>query len=87
MKTGAEFNGSERLAARSERLAIHKRNCQALEEAYARLRGMEPRKIRYDIDALVHGVTMERDLWEANFDPDQFLNRLPPALRRRYQLS
>ena len=48
---------------------------------------MEARKIRYDIDALVHGVTMERDLWEANFDPDQFLNRLPPALRRRYQLS
>jgi hypothetical protein len=29
---------------------------------------------------------MERELWEANFCPQQFLDRLSPLLRRRCHL-
>ncbi len=86
MEARAQLDGGPRLTARSERLALHRQNCQALAEAYAQLRGKSPRLLRHEIDALVQAVTMERDLWEANFCPQQFLDRLSPMLRRRYHL-
>lgn len=87
MQTGAQTGRSERLATRNERLAVHTHNCQALVEAYVQQRGQNPRTLKYDIDAFLQAVTMERDLWEADFNPAEFLQRLSPALRQRHRLS
>jgi hypothetical protein len=86
MQTGAQTGRSERLATRNERLAIHTQNCEALVEVYVQRRGGSPRSLRYDIDAFLQAVTMERELWEAEFNPCEFLHRLSPTLRRRHGL-
>jgi hypothetical protein len=86
MATKVQLNRKPRLASRSERLALHHQNCHALAEAYAQVRGKSPRVIQQDIDAFLQAVTVERELWEANFCPQQFLDRLSPMLRRRYHL-
>jgi hypothetical protein len=82
METEVRRDSSSRLVERSERLALHRQNCQALAEAYAQGRGKSPRLLRREIDTLLQAVTMERDLWEANFRPQEFLERLSPMLRR-----
>jgi hypothetical protein len=86
MQTGAQTGRIERLTTRNERLAIHTHNCRALEQAYVQQRGVNPRAIRYDIDAFLQAVTMERDLGEADFNPTEFLQRLSPTLRQRHRL-
>jgi hypothetical protein len=87
MQTGAQTDRNQRLATKSERLAIHTQNCQTLVEAYVQRRGQSPRLLRNDIDALLKAVTMEHELWEPNFDAHAFLHRLPPTLRWRHGLS
>ena len=82
---GSVISGA-RGTCRSERLARHRQNCQALAEAYAQMRGKNPRLIRREIDSLLQAVTMERDLWEADFCPQQFLDRHQPMLRRCHLL-
>lgn len=86
MQTGAQNGRIERLATRNERLAIHSHNCQALVEAYVQQRGKNPRALRYDIDAFLQAVTKERELWEPDFNPTEFLQRLSPTLRQRHRL-
>lgn len=86
MKAGAAIDRGQRRGVRSERLAIHDQNCEALAEAYMRLRGQDRRALRYDIDALLQAVSMERELWEAGFNAAEFLQRFSPLLRRRYGL-
>jgi hypothetical protein len=87
METGAQRERGELPAARSERLAIHNQNCQALAQAYAQSRGKSPRVLRYEIDALLQVVSTERELWEPDFNATQFLDRMTPVLRRHHQLS
>jgi hypothetical protein len=87
MQTEAQTGRSERLSTRSERLAIHTHNCEALAEAYVQQRGLNPRVLRYDVDQFLRAVTMERELWEADFDAREFLHRLSPSVRRQHGLS
>ena len=86
MQTGAQSGRLERLATRNERLAVHTQNCEALVQAYVQRRGGSARSLRYDIDAFLQAVTMERELWEAEFDASEFMHRLSPTLRRRHGL-
>jgi hypothetical protein len=87
MQTEAQTDRIQRLSTRSERLAIHTQNCEALVEAYVQQRRQHSRALRYDIDAFLRAVTMERELWEADFDPREFLHRLPPTVRRQHGLA
>jgi len=83
--TASQAVRTERLAARSERLARHTANCEALAAAYARRRNCSLRLLRPDIDALLT-ETMATELWEVGFDPDRFLDSLPAWGKRRYRL-
>jgi hypothetical protein len=87
MPTEAQVDQNHRPSTRSERVAIHRRNCQALAAAYAAERGKSPRLIQPEIDALLEAVTMERELWEPNFCAPQFLEQLSPRLRHRCHLA
>ncbi len=86
LMTTSQAARTERLGAKSERLARHAANCEALAAAYARRRNRTLRLLRPDIDALLQGETMATDLWEDGFDPDLFLDSLPAHCKRRYRL-
>ena len=84
--TLTQANRIQKLGERSERLARHAENCEALANAYVRRRGKLPRMIRQEIDTLLQGEGMAAQLWEEGFDADQYLDSLPVVSRRRYQL-
>ena len=84
--TTSQAARTERLSARSERLARHTANCEALAAAYARRRNRSLRLLRPDIDALLQGETRAAELWEDGFDPERFLDTLPAWNKRRYRL-
>ena len=77
---------TQKLGERSERLARHSANCEALTEAYVRRRRLAPRALRNDIDALLQGETMAAALWSEDFDAERFLDSLPANCKRRYRL-
>jgi hypothetical protein len=77
----------QKLSERSERLARHAANCEALTAAYVRRRNQNPRMIRADIDALLQGETVAPELWTEGFDAEQYLDSLPAYCKRRYRLS
>jgi hypothetical protein len=76
----------QKLGARSERLARHAANCEALAAAYVRRRGKLPRMIRFDINDLIQGEGMAAQLWDERFDADHYLDSLPIVSQRRYRL-
>ena len=84
--TTSQAARTERLGAKSERLARHAANCEALADAYARRRNRSLRLLRGDIDALLQNEMMATDLWEDGFDADRFLDTLPVSGKRRYRL-
>jgi hypothetical protein len=84
--TTSQAARTERLGAKSERLARHAANCEALAAAYARRRNRSLRLLRGDIDSLLQNEMMATDLWEDGFDPDRFLDALPASGKRRYCL-
>jgi hypothetical protein len=84
--TIAQENRIQKLGERSERLARHAANCEALAAAYVRRRGKLTRSIRFDIDDLLQGEGMAAQLWEDDFDADRYLDSLPVVSQRRYRL-
>ena len=85
--TVAQSARIQKLSERSERLARHAANCEALTAAYVRRRQQNPRMIRADIDTLLQRETMAPELWTEGFDAEQFLDALPAYSKRRYRLS
>jgi hypothetical protein len=76
----------QKLSERSERLARHAANCEALAAAYVRRRGKLPRMIRFDLDDLLQSEGMAAQLWEEGFNADRYLDTLPIVSQRRYRL-
>lgn len=85
--TVAQSTRLQKLSERSERLARHAANCEALTAAYVRRRNQNLRLLRADVDALLQGETMAPELWADLFDPERFLDSLPSYCKRRYRLS
>lgn len=85
-QTRAQMARTLSLVERSAKLKQHEENCQALVQAYVRRRQRSERILRREIDTLLAAETRAPALWEPAFDPDQFLDTLPPTVQRRYGL-